>query len=160
MMLRGVFLFVHVLGVALWLGLALVLSFVTGRARKEGGPETVAFAYRTSHRIMKTLGLAGMVLTVGGGAALVMVAPEWSWFQAFPDHWLFQMQILGFLAFGLGAFYQLPLGGRLADAAEASAERGEATDAFRRNRKRYAIVASVNGFILLLLVLLGTVRPM
>jgi uncharacterized membrane protein len=158
-MVRNVLLFVHVTGVVLWLGLALSLAFVTARARKEGGPEVAAFAYRTSDRLMRTMGLAGMLLTIGGGVGLVMALPQWSWFQPFPDHWLFQMQLLGFAVFALAALYQLPLGRKLADAAEESARRGEATGEFETYRKRHAIVASINGFVLLLLVLLGTVRP-
>lgn len=159
-MIRNVLLFVHVIGVVLWLGLSLSLAFVTGRAKKEGGPQVAAFAYRTSDRLMRTMGLAGMLLTIGGGVGLVMAVPEWSWFQPSPHHWLFQMQLLGFAVFGLAALYQLPVGRKLADAAEESARRGEATEGFERYRKRHAIVASINGFVLLLLVLLGTVRPM
>lgn len=160
MTLRGLFLFLHVLGVALWLGVGLTLAFVTGRAARQGSGEVVAFAYRLNDRLMRTLGLTGMVLTLAGGIGLTAANPAYGWFQPFPDHWLFQMQLLGFLAVGIGAFYQLPLGRRLAEAAEESARRGEATDAFRTYRKRNAVVASVNGLVLLILILLGTLRPM
>lgn len=159
-MLRGVFLFVHVLGIVLWLGVTLSLSFVTGRARREGHPEVTAFAYRVNDRILRTLGLAGMLLTVGGGIGLVVVVGSWNWFRPFPNHWLFQMQLLGFLSFGAAAFLQIPLGRRLAEAAEESARESEATDRFEKLRKRYALVSSVVGFVLLLTILLGTVRPM
>jgi len=159
-MLRGVFLFAHVLGTVLWLGIILALSFVTGRARREGHPEVTAFAYRVNDRLLRTMGLAGMLLTIGGGIGLVIVVGAWDWFQPFPNHWLFQMQLLGFLSFAVAAFYQLPLGKKLADAAEASARKGEATERFETLRKRYALVSSVIGFVLLLNILLGTIRPM
>lgn len=159
MTLRGLLLFLHVLGVILWVGVAVALPFVTGRARRTGDLRVTAFAYAVSDRLTRTLGLVGMVLTVAGGIGLVMVVPGYAWFQPFPDHWLFQMQILGFLSFGVGAFYQVPLSRRLADEAEASARSGEPTERFETLRKRHAIVGSVVGFVLLVVVLLGTLRP-
>ncbi len=158
--LRGLFLFLHVLGVVLWLGLAVALPFVTGRAAREEDPDTVAFAYRISDRLMRTLGLAGVVLTLVGGVGLVMINPGFGWFQPFPDHWLFQMQILGFAAAAAALAYQLPLGRKLAREAERSAEQGSPTEAFRSYRKRNAVVGSVVGLVLLILVVLGTLRPM
>ncbi|MFW6193748.1 MAG: DUF2269 family protein [Gemmatimonadota bacterium] len=156
---RGLLLFVHVLGVILWVGVAVALPFVTGRARRTGDLEIASFAYGVADRLTRTIGLAGMVLTLLGGVGLVVINPAYGWFQPFPDHWLFQMQILGFLSFGVGAFYQVPLAGRLAREAEASARDGEPTERFGKLRKRHAIVGSVNGFLLLVVVLLGTVRP-
>jgi len=156
---RSLYLFLHVLGVVLWLGLALALPFVTGRARREGDPAVVAFAYRAADRLMRTLGLTGILLTMIGGIGLTVVVPGYGWFQPFPNHWLFQMQLLGFLAFAVAAFYQLPLGKKLAREAERCAEAGEGTDLFETYRKRHAIVGSVNGLLLLVVVVLGTIRP-
>lgn len=153
------FLFLHVLGVILWVGLAVALPFVTGRATREAGGETTAFAYRVSDRLMRTLGLAGIVLTVAGGVAMVAMYPGWAWFQPFPDHWLFLMEVLGLAAAAVAAAYQIPLGRKLAREAERSAEEGEPTEAFSRYRKRNAIVGSAVGLVLLALVVLGTVRP-
>lgn len=155
----GLFLFLHVLGVILWVGLAVALPFVTGRAARTESGETTAFAYGVADRLMRTLGLGGVVLTLAGGIGLVVMNPAFSWFQPFPDHWLFLMQVLGFAAAGVAALYQIPLGRKLAREAERSAERGEPTEAFRRYRKRHAIVGSVVGLVLLALVVLGTVRP-
>lgn len=160
MTLRGLFLFLHVLGVALWLGVAITLPFVTGRAVREDEIATVDFAYRVSDRLMRTLGLAGVLLTLVGGIGLVVVVPSYGWFRPTPDHWLFQMQVLGFLAAGVALLYQIPLGRRLAGEAERSAERGALTDAFRSYRKRSAVVGSLVGLVLLVLVVMGTLRPM
>ena len=160
MTLRGLFLFLHVLGVALWLGVAVTLPFVTGRAVREEQIAAVDFAYRVSDRLMRTLGLAGMLLTLVGGIGLVAVVPSYGWFQPTPNHWLFQMQVLGFPAVGVGLLYQIPLGKKLAREAERSAERGALTDEFRSYRKRNAVVGSVVGLILLVLVVMGTLRPM
>lgn len=158
MTVQALFLFVHVLGIVLWIGLGVALPFITGRARREGDLEVVAFAYRTSDRLMRTLGLAGMVLTLAGGVGLVE-SMGYGWFRPFPHHWLFQMEVLGIAAFAVGLFYQIPLGGRVAREAEASAEQGQLTDGFRKYRKRNAITGAVMGFVLLVVLVLGAVKP-
>ena len=158
MELSGLYRFVHVLGVSLWLGAALALSFLVVRARRSGTREAMAFAYRTHASLMKTLVLPAMVLTVGGGFAL-NEALGYGYFQPFPNHWLFQMQLLGTLAFVVGVLYQVPLADRLARAAEASATAGEESAAFGKYRKRNAIVSSILGLVLVVVVFLGTVRP-
>jgi len=154
----GIYLFAHILGVVLWFGVTLVLAFVTGRATRSGDFGTIAFAYRTASHLTKTVGLTGMALTVLSGFALT-AALDYGYFQPTPDHWLFQMQALGVLAFAVGALYQIPLSERLARAAEASASAGEASGAFTKYRKRYALVSSVLGFTLLVIVALATLKP-
>ena len=160
MNLRGLFLFLHLLGIVLWLGLSVALPFVTGRAVRDEGLDTVAFAYRVSDRLRRTLGLAGVLLTLVGGIGLVVINPGYGWFQPFPNHWLFQMEILGFASAAAALAYQLPLGRKLAREAGRSAERGELTEDFGRYRKRNAVVGSVVGLVLLILVVLGPLRPM
>ena len=153
----GLLQFVHDLGFVLWLGVTLTMAFVTAGAARSGNLEVVAFAYRTSARIYKTLGLAGMVLTLVAGLALTMVLGH-PFFRPFPAHWLFQMQVLGIAAFLVSAFYLVPLSARLAAAAEASAAAGEKSATFARYRKRVAIVSSIVGAVLLLVLLFGTLR--
>jgi hypothetical protein len=98
-----------------------------------------------------------MLLTVGGGIAL-MVERGYPWFQPFPNHWLFQMQLLGILAFAVGVFYLIPIGYRLAEAAEASAAAGEDSAAFTRFRRQSAIVSSVVGLVLIVVLALGALK--
>lgn len=155
---RGALLFLHVFGLALWFGVTLTLALIIGRARREGEPATIAFVYRVSCRLLKSAGLIGMLLTVGSGFALV-AALDYGFFQPFPEHWLFQMQLLGSLAFLLAAFVQLPNADRLARAAEASAAAGEESASFVRFRKVNAVVSSVIGLLLTASILLGTLRP-
>lgn len=154
----GLFRFLHVLGVVLWLGVALTLALLVVWARRSGSPDAAAFAYRANARLMKALVLPGMLLTVGGGFAL-NAALGYGYFQPFPHHWLFQMQVWGVAAFVVGVLYQVPLSERLARAAEASAAAGEESAAFTRYRKRNAIVSSLIGLVLVVVVFLGTVRP-
>lgn len=182
--MTGVWLFLHLLGVVLWLGLAVSLTFVTARAGRSEDPAVTRFGYRTNASLMSTLGLAGMVLTVGGGFALTE-AMGYGYFQPFPRHWLFQMQLLGVVAFLIGVFYEIPLSRKLArvaeemdiagdaaedveldeargaDGADAGAGAGGAaeTSELERLRKRRAIVGSINGTILLAVLILAALKP-
>lgn len=153
-----VYLFLHLLGIVLWLGVTLTLAFVTGSAAKRDDRRIAAFAYRASSRIQKTLGVAGMLLTIGSGVALTVVR-GYPFFQPFPEHWLFQMQVLGSAAFLLALLYQLPLSDRLARAAEASASAGEDSAAYAKYRRRNAVVSSIVGLVLVVVVALGALRP-
>lgn len=155
---RGILLFVHVVGFALWFGVTLTLALLTVRANRSGEPAAIGFMYRSSSGLLRGPGLLGMLLTIGSGFALTAVM-DYGFFRPFPNHWLFQMQLLGSIAFLLALFVQLPNAERLARAAEASAAAGEHSAAFIRFRRRNAIVSSVNGGLLLLVALLGTVRP-
>jgi uncharacterized membrane protein len=158
MTMTGLFLFVHVLGVVLWVGLAVTLPFITGPAAREENLEVAAFAYGAADRLTRSLGLGGMILTLVGGIGL-MTTIGYPWFRPFPSHWLFQMQVLGILSIAVGIVYQVPLAGRLAREARASAEAGARTEGFRKYRKRHAIVGSVIGALLLIVLLLATLKP-
>lgn len=158
MTVQGLLRFLHLLGVVLWMGAAVTLPFVTGRAARSDDWSRIAFAYRANARLMTTLGLAGIVLTLVGGLGLT-AAMGYEFFRPFPNHWLFQMQILGIASGLVAALYQVPLSRRLAREAEAAAERGEGTEAYARYRKRYAIVGSVVGVVLLVVLVLATFRP-
>ncbi len=161
MNLRALFLFAHLLGVVLWLGLSFTLSFVTGKAARDPDPSVGAFAYRTAARLLRTLGVAGVLLTLVGGIGLISVM-DYGFFRPFPHHWLFQMQVLGYVAAALTLFYQIPVADRLARAAEARAGGDASGDdesgAFPGLRKRSAIVGSLIGFLLIVLVGLGAFR--
>lgn len=154
----GLLLFFHVLGFALWLGVTFTLAAFAVRAGRADNRDVVAFTYRSASHLLKGPGLIGMLLTVGSGFWLAGLL-GYGFFRPFPNHWLFQMQLLGTIAFLLALLYQIPLADRLARAAEARAAAGEDSAAFVKFRKRNAIVGSLIGFILLLLIFLGTVRP-
>ncbi|MDX1577110.1 MAG: DUF2269 family protein [Gemmatimonadota bacterium] len=155
---RGILLFAHVLGLALWFGVTFTLALLTVRAGRTQNRDVIAFIYRGTCHLLKGPGLVGLLLTIGSGFGLI-AAGGWGYFQPFPNHWLFQMQILGLIAAVLALALQLPNAGRLARAAEAAAAAGEESAAFQRFRKRNAIVSSVIGLLLLVSILLGTVRP-
>ena len=83
----------------------------------------------------------------------------YGFFRPFPNHWLFQMQLLGTLAFVAMLLIQLPNADRLARAAEASAAADEDSASFVSFQKRNALVSSIIGVLLLVSMLLGALRP-
>ncbi len=156
--MSGVLLFLHVLGFTLWFGVTFALAMVTVRASRGDQREITAFCYRTASRLLRGPALVGMLLTIGSGFTLSGVR-GYGVFQPFPNHWLFQMQILGTVAMLLMLLVQIPNADRLARAAEAAAAAGEETAAFVRFRKRSALVGSGIGLLLLVSMFMGAVRP-
>ncbi len=155
--MRGLMLFLHVTGLALWFGVTLAVALLAVRANRTEDEAIIAFGYSSGHRLLKGPGLAGMALTTFAGFGLTGVG-GYGFFELVP-HWLFQMQVLGVLAFLLGVAVQIPLAGRLARAASSLDGTEAERTSFARLRKRNAIVSSVNGLLILVVILLGTVRP-
>ena len=73
MTMRGVLLFGHIIGFVLWFGLSFTLALMTVRAKKTGDRSVVAFAYRTSHDLLKGPGLVGILVTMICGFGLTGV---------------------------------------------------------------------------------------
>ena len=155
-MLFGIWLFLHLVGMAFWLGGLFTMGLWTVRARRTGDAKVIAFAYRTSSRLYRGVVTVGALLTILSGV-LLMVQTGRPWFRPFPEHWLFQMQIVGTLAFLVTLFYLTPMSGKLARMAE-PAEGGEPGEEFARAVKVQGIVGSVVGMALIYSVLLGGLR--
>lgn len=154
MRVAGIWIFLHVLGTAFWLGGMFVLSIWTARARGTGETQIIAFAYSTARQLYRGLVLTAATLTIVAGAILMIVTQR-PWFRPFPGHWLFQMQVIGFIAFLITLIYVIPKAGALAR----PAERGEVeSPEVRAAMKRGAIVGSAVGALLIYLVLLGGLR--
>lgn len=158
MNMPGLLLFFHILGFALWLGVTFTLAAITVRAARSDNRDVAAFTYRAASHLLKGPGLVGMLVTMASGFWLAGVL-DYGFFRPMPNHWLFQMQVLGSIAFLLGLLYQIPLADRLARAAEARAAAGEDSAAYVKFRKRNAMVGSLIGFILLVSIFMGAVRP-
>ncbi len=142
---------------AVWLGSLASLGVWTRRARASGDRKIVAFTYATSFRLYRRFVAISATLTTVAGALLVFVTDR-SWFRPFPEHWLFQMQILGLAAFLTTLLYLVPNAGALARLAERAAETGEAAAEFGRRVKRQTIVGGVLALLMVYLVLLGAFR--
>ena len=153
----GFLVFLHLLGMVLWLGGMFVGSIWTSRARKTGNESLLAFAYTTAHRLYRVIVGGGVALSIASGVILVFVTDR-AWFQPFPEHWLFQMQVVGLIAALVTVFYIMPNATALAKLANQSAADGERTSAFAAKAKRQAIAGSLLGLLLVYLVLLGALR--
>ncbi len=149
--------FVHLLGMAVWLGSLATLGVWTARARASGDGKIVAFTYATSLRLYRRFVAVAATLTTVAGALLVFLTNR-PWFRPFPEHWLFQMQIVGLAAFLLTLLYLVPNAGALARLAERLAETGEPPAEFGRRVKRQAILGGVLALLMVYLVLLGAFR--
>lgn len=153
-MAQKITLFLHLIGMALWLGGAFTLSFWTARGRATGEPRVIAFTYGTASRSYRTVIGGGAWLTLLSGAGLMMLSGQ-TWFRPFPEHWLFQMQVIGLIAFIVTLAYVLPNARRLAGLAESE---GPDAPEFARRVRAQAIIGSVVGVLLIYLVLLGSLR--
>ena len=149
--------FVHLLGMALWLGSLFTMGILTARARATGDPRVVAFMYAVNHRLYRGLIVVSAVVTTSAGVALMLVTSR-AWFRPFPDHWLFQMQIVGLAALAATLFFIVPNSRALSSLAKAAAETGEPSPEFTVRVKRQAIAGSLVGMALVYLVLLGALR--
>jgi putative copper export protein len=149
--------FLHIVAMALWFGGMAALGIWTGRARRSGDPRIVAFAYSTAGRFYRGMVTGVALLSVFSGAMLMVVTNR-PWFRPLPEHWLFQMQIVGITALLLTLFYVVPNARAIGSQAQSVAEGGEDAPEFARRVKRQVIVGNVVGLLLLYQVLLGSFR--
>lgn len=157
MRIWGVWLFLHLIGAAFWLGGMFTLSLWTSRARKSGDAEVVAFSYDAARRLYNSLVAVGSILTVVAGAIL-MFATGRTWLRPFPEHWLFQMQVFGLIAFLLTLAIVIPNAGRLAELAARKSELEEDRARFAGRVRQQAIAGSLVGAILIYVILIGALR--
>lgn len=153
-MAQKITLFLHLIGMALWLGGTFSLGLWTARGRATGDPAVIAFTYGAASKLYRTVVGGGAWLSVLSGLGL-MVLGRWPWFRPFPEHWLFQMQVIGLITFVVTLVYVLPNAKRLAALAESE---GPGAVEFGRRVRTQAIVGSVVGVLLIYLVLLGSLR--
>jgi uncharacterized membrane protein len=146
--------FVHLFGMALWLGSMFTMGIWTSRARATGDWKIIAFTYSAARRLYQRLVAVPAVVTVASGAILMFLTDR-PWFRPFPEHWVFQMQLVGSIVLLVTLLYIVPNAGVLAKLAESSVETGEAAPEFSARVKRQAIVGSLVGLALAYLVLLG-----
>lgn len=80
--MRDVFLMIHVLSAAAWIGGGLLNTFAGPRMVKAGGPATVAWIGVVSESVLKFFAPAG-VLTALSGISLVIVEEQFDWENPF-----------------------------------------------------------------------------
>lgn len=148
--MRGLWLFLHMMGFAAWLGggLAMMLAGITA---KHFPPEERLAVYRATGVVARNL--------IGPGALLVLVSGfvlSLPFFKsAVVPSWLMAMQGFGLIGaiFAIGVV--TPTAARMARLQ--LDPRGELPEAFAGLRKRQAIFATIAGVFALLALLAGTV---
>ncbi len=136
--MRGVWLFIHVIGFTLWLG-GGIATMVAGVAAKGFEPIQRLAAYRLIGAVQRLLVGPGAIAVVASG--VVLSTPYMK--QGVVPGWLMLMMTAGILG-ALGAVgISVPTAARLARL-EVNA-RGELPEAFGRLRKRQIFAASIAG---------------
>jgi hypothetical protein len=148
--MRGVWLFLHYMGFAAWLGggLAMMLAGITAKAFP---PAERLAVYRATGVVARSL--------IGPGALLVLVSGfilSLPFFQtAAVPGWLIAMQGLGLLGAVVAIGIVTPTAARMGRLEVDP--RGELPEAFAGLRKRQAVFATIAGIFALLALLAGTV---
>jgi len=148
--MRGVWLFLHYMGFAAWLGggLAMMLAGITA---KHFPPEERLAVYRTTSVVARNL--------IGPGALLVLVSGfvlSLPFFQTVDvPSWLMAMQALGLIGAIIAIGVVTPTAARMGRLE--LDPRGELPESFAGLRKRQAIFATAAGVFALLALVAGTV---
>ena len=148
--MRGLWLFLHYMGFAAWLGggLAMMLAGITA---KHFPPEERLAVYRATGVVARNL--------IGPGALLVLVSGFVLSLPFFKStvvpSWLMAMQGLGLIGAIVAIAVVTPTAARMARLQ--LDPRGELPESFAGLRKRQAIFATVAGVFALLSLLTGTV---
>ena len=147
--MRGLWLFLHFMGFAAWLGggLAMMLAGITA---KNFSPEERLAVYRATSVVARNL--------VGTGALLVLLSGfvlSIPFFQAPMPGWLMAMQGLGLIGAIIAIGIVTPTAARMGRLQVDP--RGEMPESFAGLRKRQAIFATIAGVFALLALLAGTV---
>jgi len=148
--MRGIWLFLHYMGFAAWLGggLAMMLAGITA---KHFPPEERLAVYRATSVVARNL--------IGPGALLVLVS---GFVLSLPffntvgvPSWLMAMQALGLIGAIIAIGVVTPTAARMGRLQ--LDPRGELPESFAGLRKRQAIFATAAGVFALLALLAGTV---
>lgn len=146
--MRGLWLFVHLSGMAMWLGGGLA-SMVSGVFAKKMAPAERLAVYRALGVVHRVLVRTGAIAVVVSGVFLMLPM-----MRAGLPGWVHMMTTAGLIGAIVAAAASVPTAtalGRL----ELDA-RGELPEAFARLRKRQAIVATIAGALAIFSLMAGT----
>jgi hypothetical protein len=146
----SILLFVHLVGVVLWVGSFMTFPFWTSTAKRRGG-EAVAFAYQSLAKVNLFVTVPGYWLALIGGIGLVVVTPA---YQRSQPIWLVFMEIVGIVLFLLA----ITLFDRRQRQLARLAASGD-QEAFKKADRQHAISASIAGVLMLLVIAAATLKP-
>lgn len=148
--MRGVWVFVHVLGYVLWLG-GGIATMVLGVAAKQFPPDHRLSAYRLTSAIQRILLGPGAVAVVLSGILLSMPYMK----EGTVPGWLMLMMTSGILGALIAIGVTVPTAARLGRLQ--TDPRGELPESFAGLRKRLVVAATVSGTLGLVALVAGTV---
>ena len=146
--MRGLWLFVHLSGMAMWLGGGMA-SMISGVVAKRLPPAERLAVYKATGAVHRVLVRSGAIAVVLSGVFLVM--PMMS---AIPG-WVQMMMGAGILGAIVASALSVPTASALGRL-ELDA-RGELPESFARLRRRQAIVATIAGALAILALMAGTI---
>jgi hypothetical protein len=146
--MRGLWLFLHLFGVAIWLGGGLA-SMISGIVAKRMAPAERLAVYKATAAVHRVLIRGGTIAVVLSGVFLAL--PMMS---ALPG-WVQMMMGAGILGAIAGSAVSVPAASALGRL-ELDA-RGELPEAFGRLRKRQAIAATISGVLAIFALMAGTI---
>ncbi len=148
--MRGLWLFLHYIGFAAWLGggLAMMLAGITA---KHFPPEERLAVYRATGVVARNLIGPGALLVLASG--FVLSLPFFT--TADVPGWLLTMQALGLIGAVIAIVIVTPTAARMGRLE--IDPRGELPESFAGLRRRQAIFATAAGVFALLALLAGTV---
>ena len=149
-MLRGFWLFVHVLGIALWLGGGLA-TMIVGVAVKRFSPESRIATYRLTSAVQRVLIGPGAIGVVLSGVVLSMRFLK----EGTVPGWLMLMMTAGILAALIALGVTVPTAARLGRLD--LDPHGDLPKSFPRLRRRLVVAASVTGGLVLIALAAGTI---
>lgn len=148
MTLYEVLLFVHILGVAVWVGGSIMLGFISTKVEKSGDAQFRAKFAKAAGVVGPVIGVSAL-LVLGTGIGMVLESPielaeTWVW--------------LGLALFGLsavvGGAYFAPASNKIV----AALESGQIEEADRRS-KMFNMVSRLDTLLLLVIVALMVFKP-
>lgn len=148
--MRGLWLFLHIMGFVAWIGggLAAMLSGITA---KYFAPDQRLAVYRATSAVIRSLVGPGAVLVVVSG--LVLSVPYFH-SSAVPT-WLMAMQMFGFLGAIVAVAIVTPTAARLGRLQPDA--RGELPESFTGLRRRQVIFATLAGVLALAALISATI---
>lgn len=145
--MRGLWLFVHLSGMAMWLGGGMA-SMISGVVAKRLPPAERLAVYKATGAVHRVLVRSGTIAVVLSGVFLVM--PMMS---AIPS-WVQMMMGAGILGAIVASALSVPTASALGRLE--LDPRGELPESFARLRKRQAIVATIAGALAIVALMAGT----
>lgn len=143
MTLYETMLFVHILGVAVWVGGGIMLGFISSRVEKTGDAQYRARFAKSASVVGPVIGVSAL-LVLGTGIGMVVNSDSWELGQT----WVWLGLTLFALSGVVGAAYFGPASNKIV----AALESGQVQEADRR-AKQFNMVSMLD--TLLLLVILG-----